>query len=156
MIVFGLFPLATHTPLCNLNETVILSFITKNNKITSICVSTDQSYIVYRYGQKNKIELEFPADKKDSWLKFKYSYYFRGGGADNEGLDLNYLTFTNNDFKYTIYEEYSATDNSTIYGIRIKNINNKKTFEIVGNPENVIGSLVRLKNYDKIQIDEEQ
>jgi hypothetical protein len=65
-------------------------------KTLSVCVSkTQPDYIVYRFGTKDKIKLEFPENKADSWSKFTYSYYLRGGGAENEGMDLNYLSFEN-------------------------------------------------------------
>lgn len=139
----------THTPLCMENEDVIISFKTDTMKIMSICVSKDEKYIVYRYGTKGKIELEYPYDKINSWKCFKYSYYFRGGGANNEGLDLVYLSFTNGGYTYTIYEEYSAVADKTSYGIRIEKGKSKN--DIVVNPVNVIGTLNRVKEYEKIE-----
>ncbi len=138
--------------LCMDNENVIFSFITKNNKIMSICISKDESYIVYRYGTKAKIELEYPEDKNNSWAKFKYSFYFRGGGAANEGIDLNYLKFNNNGYTYTVFQEYSAVDENTIYGIRIENSKNK--IEIKGVPKSVIGTLINLRDNKKIKIED--
>lgn len=64
--------------------------------------------MVYRFGKTNAIEMEFPEKTKESWTKFSYSYYMRGGGAGNEGLDLNYLYFIRNDFKYVVFDVYSA------------------------------------------------
>lgn len=87
-------------------------------KILSICVSEEQpNYIIYRFGTKEKIELEFPDNKIDSWSKFTYSYYLRGGEKENAGLDLNYLSFSRNGFEYQVYQEYSAEDDATNVGV---------------------------------------
>jgi hypothetical protein len=129
------------------NEKVVFSFISKNNKIMSICISKDKSYIVYRYGTKEKIELEYPKDKKDSWSKFKYTYYFRGGGPENEGIDLNYLIFNNNGYTYTIFQEYYSVEGRTKCGLRIENSNK---IEIKGDIKSAIGTLVDFRYNNKI------
>ena len=82
-------------------EELILSFEIKNGKRVVLAKDKTNSYIVYRYGTKSKIEFEFPTKSKESWLKFKYSFYLRGGGTSNEGMDLNYIYFTNENFKYS-------------------------------------------------------
>lgn len=148
-----LYSSTNESTLCKDNENIVYGFVTKNNKVMSICVSSDESYIVYRYGTKNKIEFEYPKEKKDSWLKFKYSYFMRGGGPENEGLDLNYLKFENNGIKYIVYEEYSASDDSKKYGIRIEN--SKINTDIRGDPKSVVGSLIDFRfKYEEL-IEEE-
>ena len=103
-------------PLRQQGETTIIAFqLAGSGKYISVCQSQTEgsSYIIYRSGRPSHIELEYPKDKVTSWQSFEYSYYLRGGGTANEGLDLNYLSFSNGDWKYIIYQEYSAETNST-------------------------------------------
>jgi hypothetical protein len=141
--------------LCTENEEILFSFKTENSdKILSVCVSKSaQEYIVYRFGTKEKVELEFPGDKADSWSKFIYSYYLRGGGKENEGMDMNYLVFENGGYEYEIYQEYTAVDESTIVGVRIKDKSTNKETDIKGLPDTLIGSLIGLRDNDKIKIE---
>ncbi len=109
-------------------ETELFRFKTKTGKTAIICTGENDSYILYRFGTNNKIELEYPASKNnDSWQLFTYSYYYRGGGKENAGLDLNYLTFENNGYVYKLYQEYSAEDNSETAGILVTGANNVET-----------------------------
>ena len=75
--------------------------------IRSYYAKNQPSYIVYRFGTAENIELEYPDDLSHSYDLFTYSYYLRGGGQDNESLDLNHLTFETEDYTYTLSEEYS-------------------------------------------------
>ncbi|MFT3702630.1 MAG: hypothetical protein QM802_09680 [Agriterribacter sp.] len=84
------------------NEEVIFSFNTQSGKKVTLNRDKANGYIIYRFGTKDNIEFEFPAKSKDSWTKFTYSFYLRGGGPQNEGLDLNYIYFTNKEFKYVM------------------------------------------------------
>jgi hypothetical protein len=115
----------------------------------SVCVDQEESYIVYRFGTKNKIELEYPKERSGSWKRFRYSFYLRGGGPQNDGLDLNYLIFTNNNVVYTIYQEYDALSNTTTCGIRIENQENN--IDISGDSETIIGTLADFRNNTRIQ-----
>ena len=83
------------------NEETIFSFKTKSGKTVLIAKDRKNAYIVYRYGKDNKIELDYPKDKKESWNKFTYFYYFRGGGKANAGLDLDRIAFVNNNIEFT-------------------------------------------------------
>jgi hypothetical protein len=143
-----------NSALCRESETVIFSFVTKDKKSMSLCEADDVSYIIYRYGIKNKIELEFPHDKTGSWKQFKYSYYLRGGGAGNEGVDFNYLKFENNGFSYSVYEEYTAAENKKSCGIKVINEATGKEITIPGMPDTIIGTLANLRDYKNIQIED--
>src|SRR5882724_5416344 len=72
------------------NEDLIYSFATSNGKQLVLVKDKSDKYIIYRFGSKTKIEFEFPEKNKSSFSKFKYSFYLRGGGSDNAGMDLNY------------------------------------------------------------------
>lgn len=141
--------------LCIDNEEVLFSFkLADSPKTLSVCVSEIQpDYIVYRFGTKEKIELEFPENKLDSWSKFTYSYYLRGGGAGNEGMDLNYLSFENGGYKYEIYQEYTAEDNMTNVGVKIIDRATNKETDIKGLSNSIEGSLINLRENQKIKIE---
>jgi hypothetical protein len=113
---------------------------------------SSEQYIIYRYGTKNKIELEFPEKTKESWSKFTYSYYLRGGGSENEGLDLNNVSFYINDFNYIIYDSFSASNDKTSCGIKIVNLITKKTINIDGNDKSDRGTLIGLRKNEMIKI----
>lgn len=141
--------------LCTDDEEVLFSFKIENSaKILSICLSKKQpDYIVYRFGTKEKIELEFPEIKSDSWTKFTYSYYLRGGGKENGGMDMNYLSFENGGYEYQIYQEYTAKDELTKVGVKIKEKSTNKETDIKGLSNTKIGSLINLRGNNKIKIE---
>lgn len=124
------------------NEKIIYSFQTKKGKIMVLCSDKKGKYIVYRFGTKSKIELEFP-DKKDksSWGKFEYSYWLRGGGIENEGVDLNYVVFTIDKNKYVIYNAYFENGDRYETGIKVINLLNESIVKITGNYETITGTL---------------
>jgi hypothetical protein len=106
------------TPLLK-NEVVIFSFDTKNSKNVCLVKDTSDKYIVYRISKNDKIEMEFPEKTSDSWKKLTYSFYLRGGGNENEGVDLNYVYFENNGFKYIVYDITSSRDSTPSIGVRV-------------------------------------
>ncbi len=67
-------------------------------------------------------------------------HYFRGGGAENEGLDLNSLTFTNGGFVYEVYDHYIAESDTMFAGVRITNLSSDKKTDIP-TASRAIGSL---------------
>jgi hypothetical protein len=151
LVLISAFPAYSAPPLQPLlkgNEKTIFSFQVANSaKIATIAVSTVKpEYIVYRFGTAAKVELKFPQDKVNSWQQFTYSFYFRGGGAANEGLDMNYLSFTNGNFKYTVYQEYVAVGNQEYVGIRILDTKTNKKYEVSGDSGNTVGSLLTLRD----------
>jgi hypothetical protein len=141
--------------LCSDNEEVLFGFKLANSpKTLSVCVSkTQPDYIVYRFGPKDKVELEFPENKANSWSKFTFSYYLRGGGAGNEGMDLNYLSFENGGYEYQIYQEYTAKDNVTNVGVKITDKATNKEADIKGLRNSIEGSLINLRENKKIKIE---
>ncbi|KAF5435095.1 hypothetical protein C5S36_03845 [Candidatus Methanophagaceae archaeon] len=132
------------------NENVVFSFVSEDEKVISVCVAEDESYLVYRFGTPDKIELQFPSDSElvYSWELFSFEYYFRGGGDKNEGLDINYLYFTFDDLSYEVYHEYYSVDNITSIGARITDVNTDYEYHLVGNPETIKGNLSNLRIYN--------
>lgn len=139
--------------LINKGETEIFRFKTNSDKTAVICKGENDAYLVYRFGTSGKIELQYPDElNESSWKLFTYSYYFRGGGKENAGLDLNYLTFTNNSYTYKLYQEYSAEDDSEAAGIIVTDNNSKET-DIKAVKNSVKGSLIDLRYIDKVNRD---
>jgi len=130
------------------NEEVIYSFETKNGKKMSLVKDKQNQYIQYRFGNKNTVEMEFPKDRnKESWKQFTYSSYHRGGGKQNAGMDLNYLSFKNNNYTYLLFRTYSAEDDSFSTGITVTDSKGKET-EITGIYKTFKGCLCNLDGTD--------
>lgn len=135
-------------------ETEIFRFKTNSGKTALICKGENESYLVYRFGTNSNIELQYPAELNElSWQLFTYSYYFRGGGKENAGIDMNYLTFTNNGYTYKIYQEYSAEDNSENAGIIVTDKDMKET-DLKAVKKSVNGSLAGLRYTEKVKKNE--
>lgn len=135
------------------NEKLVYQLKMKNGKQLSVCIDKDEKYIVYRYGSKNKIELEYPKEKDlSSFQKFEYSGWSRGGGIKNSAMELRYLAFTNNGIKYVIYDTYFSEVNKLEAGIKVMESENKVT-DIKGLIKSRKGNLSDLK--DKVKQAEE-
>ncbi|GAB2826852.1 hypothetical protein [Ferruginibacter profundus] len=137
------------------NEVNVFSFKTKTGKQVVIAKDTANAYLVYRYGSAAKIEFEFPYNSKTSWKNFKYSYYLRGGGLANEAMDLDYLYFDNNNFRYVVYNTYFARGNSFKTGIKIIDLKTNKTTNIAGNNKSKKGTLSDFRNNNLLEITDE-
>ena len=48
--------------LCKPNEEIVFAFQVKNLKWVSVCKEKNGSYIVYRFGIKTKLEMQYPAE----------------------------------------------------------------------------------------------
>lgn len=137
--------------LCKDDEKVIYSFRTsKEQKAVSLCVNNEEDYIIFRYGTKEKIEIEYPDVLDDSWNSFAYSYYLRGGGPENEGLDLNFITFKSKEYSYILYEKYYAPKDNHQYGLVIINNHNGEEIDIPGSSDSVIGTLIDFRGDSRI------
>jgi len=144
-------------PLRRSNEKTIFSFQLKNSgKHVSILEATDKRkpYLVYRFGTADAVELEFSQKKEDSRSRFSYWYYLRAGGPQNEGLDLNYLSFIHNGWEYIIYDEYAAVGNQYEAGVFVIRQKDCKVTKLVGRANSSIGSLVRLRGNDAVRKDD--
>lgn len=135
--------------LCAVNENVMFSFKVKNsNKIVSICVAKDQSYIVYRYGTKDTIELEYPKDRTNSWSDFTFRHFI-----PESGPDTNELSFLNNGIGYDIYEVNKQ--NGITLEVDVYDSNSTKQISnITGDSNTMVGSLSSFRSNGKIRIDQ--
>ncbi|MGG7468477.1 hypothetical protein ACVVIH_14015 [Chryseobacterium arthrosphaerae] len=138
------FPLSLWAQYLLPNEEIIYSFETKNGKKMTLVKDKKEAYIQYRFGSKNHVEMEFPSERtEESWKKFKYNSYYRGGGKQNAGMSLNYLTFTNNGYQYQIFKTYQAEDESYSTGVTVTDAKGKET-DIDGIYKTIKGCLCRL------------
>lgn len=133
------------------NEEIVYSFETKTGKRMALIKDKKNEYIQYRFGTKNHIEMEFPAERtQESWKKFKYNSYSRGGGKQNAGMELEYLSFINNGYTYLLYRTYHAEDESFSAGITITDSKGKET-DITGVYKTVKGCLCNLEDTGMIK-----
>jgi hypothetical protein len=136
--------------LCYKNEALIFSFHTSNgNKVVSLIKEKNGKYLVYRFGTKVKLELEYP-NKLDttSWKAFTLNGYKRFGGKANDALTDYTISFTNKGVTYELYESSKDEGNFNEIGVKVT-INGKQT-NIKGNNKTKIGSLLRLDNESMI------
>jgi hypothetical protein len=154
IISIGVYSKPVYITLCGIDEKQIFGCLTQDKKTISLCAGKDDSYIIFRYGTKDNIETEFPGIKQDSWSRFRYSFYLRGGGAENEGIDVNYLKFSHRGSDYTIFEEFYSAGNKKECGLVIKDRSTGKEIKIYAVPATNTGSLAALRDYDKIQMEE--
>lgn len=140
--------------LCKPNEKIVFTFQVKNLKWVSVCEEKNGNYIVYRFGTKRKIEMQYPANlDTTSWQQFTFQGYVRGGGKQNAAMRFGYLNFYNNDINYEVYDLWNSDDDKEDCGVRIKL--ETKTITMQGNLKNRKGSLVELIYEDKIKKESE-
>lgn len=134
------------------NEVSIISFDTKNGKHLEIVRDTSNKYLNYRFGTKAKIEFEYPSRDANSWKKFKYTSELRGGGLQNEGIDLIYFYFTNDSIQYVVYDTYYAREKKSSIGIQIINLkHNNEITNIIAVNKSVKGTLTDFRDIDLIE-----
>lgn len=134
------------------NEKLIFAFQTKNRKIATICMDKKEEYIVYRFGTSEKIEMEYPENKdKSSFDKFEYSGWMRGGGIKNSEMQLDYLVFSVNNFKYIVYNTYFAEGDKLNIGIKVLDTQTNQTIDIKGIYGTRKGTLTDFKSDDRIK-----
>jgi len=139
----------TSNSLCRPNEYLIFGFTTTNNKFVSVCIAKNTTaasgYIVYRFGTKAKIEMEFPKDTVNSFSQFTYAGYHRGGGIQNACMDLDEFRFTNNEHEYEIVDTYTCEENKREISIDITVPTTKKTVSIKAKGK-MTGSIMNIKD----------
>ncbi|MCX8525839.1 hypothetical protein OF897_18135 [Chryseobacterium formosus] len=151
IILYLLVPLTFWAQYLLPNEEIIYSFETKNGKKMSLVKDKNNKYIQYRFGTKNKVEMEFPAERtKESWKKFHYNSYWRGGGIQNAGMEIDNLSFNNNGYDYLLFRTYHAEGEVYTAGIIIKDKKGKVT-RIKGNYKTVEGCICNLQDTGMIE-----
>ena len=151
-----LFPIGSYSQFVLANEEIIYSFETGNSKKMVLVKDKNNQYIQYRFGTKNKIEMEFPAEQsEESWKMFHYIFYMRGGGKANSAQEIANLGFTNNDFHYVIYSTYFSEKEEIATGILVTDMKNNKTSRIKGIVSSRRGTLFSLDSEMPLKFDED-
>ena len=122
------------------NEEVLFGVNLKsNNKIAVVARDKKDKYIVYRFGTKDKIELQYPAILDQSaWKSFRYSGYSRLG-IKNSPEEIHSISFSNNNIDYQIYDNWIGDKKQYDVGITV-NMNGKKV-DLKGNASTRFGTI---------------
>jgi hypothetical protein len=136
------------------NEELIFGFTTEKGKHVVLAKEKGNDYIVYRFGTKDKIELEYPKQHKGSWETMTGSHYMRGGTTDLN-MELKYVFFTIRNYQYVVYENVMP-DGRNVIGVRVydRKQNIKKT-DISGKLDTQEGDLSIIIDSDLIQHSED-
>ena len=157
ILFFMLFPIGSYSQFVIANEEIIYSFETGNSKKMVLVKDKNNEYIQYRFGTKNKVEMEFPADRsEESWKMFHYIFYMRGGGKANSAQEIANLGFTNRGFHYVIYSTYFSEKEEIATGILVTDMKNNKTTRIKGIVSSRSGSLFSLDSEMPLEFDEDE
>ena len=124
------------------SETNLFSFESDLNETISLSLDTISDILVFRNGDSKGKGIIIKDHLNDNDTIFVYSYYFRGGGVENAGLDLNYVTFNYENDRYEIYDEYSAEGQSYSVGLRIFEGDSEGGYSITGKYESIKGSII--------------
>jgi len=136
-------------------ETIIFSFTTKSKKEVIILKNNVDNKVFYRFGSRAKTEFQFPQTSANSDQKLTYSFYVRGGGINNEGMELNYIYFINGNFQYVVYDTYFFVENRHNIGVRVIDLKTKKITDIPGDIKTRKGTLTYFRDNQLIGIGEE-
>lgn len=105
--------------LCSGNEEIVFS-CSHDNKTVSLCstknLSPSSGSITYRFGTKNKIELEYPSSKTTPADAFKAHFESWAKGSGSE------ISFVSGKYKYVVYNRkavYEAVEHDNGGGVRI-------------------------------------
>lgn len=130
--------------LCSITEEPVFSFKEKRQgKFASVCKEKDSKYLTYRFGRKEKIELQYPYQlDPSSWNNFTFSGMHRPGGKKNAGFGSYSLSFINGDSEYVLFQEWDDEKGSYVIGINVAA--HGKSVTLLGRKDSQEGSLVLL------------
>lgn len=139
----------------NKNETLIFYFEIENNGSVKISLDSANNAFIVRYHTSDNHKIKITDNLSDSVIVFTYSYYLRGGGKDNAGLDLNSLHFYDSKFNYEVYDNYSAESDNSYIGIKISNKSTTGVQDIHGINNTRKGELLYFRFNDLIPSSQE-
>lgn len=128
-------------------EEVVFSFITEHEKKLVLSYSASEDRLIYRFFNKEEVELELPGPEADPWSYFTFADDHRAGSADQLGIDMNFLVFENGNYRYEIYDNYNTAGQGRLVGVNVTNLDTQEFTHIEGDSERAIGSLMLL--YDR-------
>lgn len=118
--------------LCLNTEKLVVSFqLQHGGKTVSVCMDTDEGYLVYRFGTRESLELEYPSDKEQAWDQFTYDYSTKDAH--------NSLQFENGGFRYEVYQEDYATSAELKVGVKVTELATGNESDMAGLPDSLIG-----------------
>lgn len=151
LFLFLLVPVFVFSQYILKNEEVIFSFETKQGKKMFLVKDMDNQYIQYRFGSKNNIEMQYPKERNlSSWKKFGYNSYWRGGGIQNAGMEIDNISFDNDGYHYLVYRTYFSEGEDYYAGIKITNSKGAVT-RIRAKYKTVTGCICNLEETGKIE-----
>ncbi len=151
LLIFLLLPLISNAQFLLGNEEIVLQFTTDGGKQVTIAKDKMDNYLIFRYGFTDQTKMEFPIDKNNSWNQFCFSWWYRGGGLKNEGIDVNYLYFNIGNNRYVVYQEYTARSGITQFGLKVINEISGEIKDTKAKSKTIQGSLMPFRENDKIQ-----
>lgn len=109
---------AADSTLCTSSEEVYFSCQVANGKVVSLCgglseTDSTQSWLQYRFGQPQRIELAYPARREGSLMQFT------GESRWGAGVRLHTVEFKNHGARYLIENSYSSLTEESFLGVRV-------------------------------------
>ncbi len=118
--------------LCTASERLVFGFdAARSHRIAAVC-SVGDTALVYRFGTRDTVQLRFPPQGEAWRQRFGHDAYDRMGGAENEGLHLQHLTFSNQGYCYQVFQESSAGTLHPAVGVRLWAPGSRSATEIRG------------------------
>lgn len=140
--------------LCKPNEDIVFAFQLEDQQWVSVCKEKNGKYLLCRFGQNNKIQLQVPALlDSTSWNRFTFSGYNRGGGKANAAMHFAYLSFKNKDVIYEVYELWNSEDSIEHCGLTVMIKN--KAIDKPGVLKTRKGNLLELLYNDRMKKEED-
>ena len=133
-----------------IDEELILSFKTEQGKSIYFYKHKKTDIIILKVLNEQQVEFQFPENLHSKETVFNYSYYLRGGGSMNEGMDLNYVYFVFQHLKYVLYETSHATDQQSNIGLKIINLQTSEVVDYKATKGSVKGTLLSLRDSNKV------
>ena len=132
------------------NEHAIISFFTTNQKRVVVAVDNNDKYIVYRYGTKQHIELQYPAPDSNSWKKMQYYWYLRPSMGKNDGYDIYSLSFVADTFRYVVVQSNAGDEGGESLYVQVLNLKGSILATFPANRQTCKGHLMDLRDYEEI------
>ena len=127
------------------NLEIIFSYETEDSEFVKISYDSLACVLHYSFTISDSIVMEVFDDLSDSIVVFEYSYYLRGGGPDNCGLDLNSFIFTIDSTQYEVYQDYSAEEDMDYVGLRVFDLRTSEDYDAPGLIESYQGHLMHFR-----------
>lgn len=125
-------------------EEVVFSFITENERKLIVAYNPADDRLVYRFFSKDSLELELPDKGVESWGFFSYMDGHEKVALNGKQMDLNYLVFTNGGYRYEIYDNYNVAGGGRVVGVDVIHLSDQTVTHISGDAERAVGSLMLL------------